>query len=249
MSATADRAAWLKGPEVHCHKERVYPERPYRMILMGAPGTGKGTQAELLSERFCACHLSTGDVFRAARCVDPSFTSPAMQRALECMQRGELVPDETVLELVRERVECLKCDYGFVFDGFPRTVAQAVSLDALFECAGVVLDAVISYELPTHEVVERLGGRRTCRGCGATWHIRHKPPAREGVCDACGGELYQRVDDNPASIAVRLQAYEQTAGPLRDYYRRKNLLLSICAAGSPQEVFEQTLLAMQAKLA
>jgi adenylate kinase len=220
------------------------------MILLGAPGTGKGTQAQLLCERFHTCHLSTGDIFRAAKgAADAGSISPAMHRALGCMQRGELVPDQMVIELVRERMTCLKCDYGFLFDGFPRTVAQAECLDAMFSQVGIVLDAVISYELPQDEVIARLSGRRTCRGCGATYHVRSKPPAREGVCDACGGELYQRVDDHPETIAVRLQEYENTAGPLRDHYRRKGLLLCVSAAAAPAEVFEATLQALHDVLA
>ncbi len=245
MNLSTDHAAWLKGGTAECHKLDVYPERAYRMILLGAPGTGKGTQAQLLCERFGCCHLSTGDVFRAAKCVDPQNVSPVMQRALGYMQRGELVPDEIVIDLVGERLTCLKCDYGFLFDGFPRTVAQAECLDQMFAKVGIVLDAVVSYELPTQEVIDRLSGRRTCRGCGATYHVKNKPSLREGACDACGGELYQRVDDKAETIRVRLQEYEKTAGPLRDHYRCKNLLVCVSAADAPPRVFEQTLEALQ----
>lgn len=248
MSLVTDRAAWLKGGNAECQKFQPYPERAYRIILMGAPGTGKGTQAQYLCKWFSTCHLSTGDVFRACRCMDAGSISPVMQKALGHMQRGELVPDEIVIDMVRERVNCVKCDYGFLLDGFPRTVAQAEALDELFKSVGIVLDAVISYELPTQEVVARLGGRRTCKGCGATYHVVGKPPKTEGRCDACDGELYQRVDDQPATIEVRLQEYEKTAGPLRDFYREKNLLVSVDASAAPDKVFDATMEALRVAL-
>jgi adenylate kinase len=214
------------------------------MILLGAPGIGKGTQAELLCKRFHTCHLSTGDVFRAAKCAEGKL-SPAMQDALGYMQRGELVPDETVIEMVRERLTCLRCDYGFLLDGFPRTVPQAEALEAMFKTTGLSLDAVLSFELPIQDVVDRLSGRRTCRSCKTTFHVRTMPPKVEGVCDKCGGELYQREDDRPESIRVRLEAYEASTAPLKDYYAQRGLLFTISAAGSPQEVFDRTIVSLR----
>ncbi|GMU22821.1 MAG: adenylate kinase [Phycisphaerae bacterium] len=244
MSAPANRTAWLQGPQSECETFSPYPERPYRMILLGAPGIGKGTQAELLCKRFHTCHLSTGDVFRAAKCAEGRL-SPAMQDALGYMQRGELVPDETVIEMVRERLTCLRCDYGFLLDGFPRTVPQAEALEAMFKTTGLSLDAVLSFELPIQEVVDRLSGRRTCRSCKTTFHVRTMPPKVEGVCDKCGGELYQREDDRPESIRVRLEAYEASTAPLKDYYAQRGLLFTLSAAGSPQEVFDRTIVSLR----
>lgn len=244
MSASTDRAAWLNAGNSKCNLYASFPERPYRMILLGAPGIGKGTQAELLCKQFKTCHLSTGDVFRNAKNCGGDLT-PGMKAALGYMQRGELVPDETVIDLVRERLHCLKCDYGFLLDGFPRTVHQAEELDRMFEEAGLTLDAVLNYELPVDEVVQRLSGRRTCRGCKTTFHIRSMPPKKEGVCDKCGGELYQREDDRAESIRVRLNAYEESTAPLKNFYAKTGLLVTISAAGSPDEVFEATIGALQ----
>ncbi len=236
----SDRMAWLKGAGAECKKEVPAPERAYRMVLLGAPGVGKGTQAELLCERLKTCHLSTGDVFRAARSMADGELSPAMESALSYMKRGALVPDETVIDMVRERIMCLKCDYGFLLDGFPRTVQQAEALDDILKVHGLELDAVLNYDLPMEQVIARLSGRRTCRGCKTTFHIVSKPPQVEGVCDKCGGELYQREDDQPESIRVRLQAYNDSTAPLVDYYQAKGILKTISAEGSPEEIFERT---------
>lgn len=244
MTIPNDRARWLKGKDANCDKENSLPKRPYRMVLLGAPGTGKGTQAELLCEALGTCHLSTGDVFRAARGLDGNL-SPAMQQAMAAMQRGELVPDETVIELVRERIACLQCDYGFLLDGFPRTVAQAEALNGILQQAGITLDAVLNYELPVETVVERLSGRRTCRNCKTTFHVRYKPPAVEGVCDKCHGELFQREDDRPESIRVRLDAYERSTAPLIVFYQHSGLLIPLSADGTPDEVFARTMAALR----
>lgn len=246
MSAPADRTAWLQGGTATCKATDAYPERCYRMVLLGAPGIGKGTQAELLCKSLGTCHLSTGDVFRAAKCSQGTL-SPAMQAAMGYMTRGELVPDDTVIDMVRERIRCMKCDYGFLLDGFPRTVQQAESLDGMCQEAGLTLDAVLNYELPIDEVVARLSGRRTCRGCKTTFHVKTMPSKVEGVCDKCGGELYQREDDRPESIRVRLQAYERSTAPLKDYYEKTGLLITISADGTPQQVFEQTMSALMRK--
>lgn len=244
MTAPSDRTAWLKGPNSSCNSFQPYPERAFQMILLGAPGVGKGTQAELLCQRFTCCHLSTGDIFRAAKCAEGEL-SPAMEEAMGHMRRGELVPDDTVIDLVRERIQCLNCDHGFLLDGFPRTLHQAEALNQILEKVGVALDAVLDYELPVEEVLGRLGGRRTCRNCKTTFHIRNNPPAKEGVCDKCGGELYQREDDRDESIRVRLQAYEESTAPLKAYYEERGLLVVVSAQGAPQQVFERTLGALR----
>ncbi len=216
------------------------------MVLLGAPGVGKGTQAEFLVERLKTCHLSTGDVFRAARSMADGELSPAMETALTYMKSGALVPDETVIDMVRERVMCLKCEYGFLLDGFPRTVQQAEALDELLTAHSLKLDAVLNYDLPMDQVIARLSGRRTCRGCKTTFHVVSKPPQKEGVCDKCGGELYQREDDQPESIRVRLQAYTDSTAPLVNYYQAKGLLKTLSADGSPEEIFARTMVALGA---
>lgn len=210
-------------------------------MLLGAPGVGKGTQAELLKARLGACHLSTGDIFRAAKQLPENERTPALTAALEYMQRGELVPDATVLEIVRERRSCLRCAKGFLLDGFPRTIAQAEALQTLLEEEGLQLDAVLNYELPIDLIVKRLSGRRTCAGCKAVYHIENRPPKKDGVCDHCGGQLYQRDDDKPESVRVRMEAYSRSTAPLTDYYAKRGLLVTISAHGSPEEIYERTI--------
>ncbi len=241
MSSAGACTAWIQGGTQPCDRTDPPPARAYRLVLLGAPGVGKGTQAELLSERLKACQLSMGEIFRAARAADPATLSPAMLDALGYMKRGELVPDETVIALVRERTACLKCKYGFLLDGFPRTVPQAEALEEILHENGLELDAVLNYELPVEEAVARLSGRRTCRVCKTTYHVVTKPPRNENVCDKCGGELYQREDDRPESIRVRLQAYEESTAPLTEYFQKLGILINIPATGSPQQVFERTM--------
>ena len=240
METKTDRKAWLKAGTARCEPPPAVQKLPRRLILLGAPGVGKGTQAELLCNKLGACHLSTGDIFRAAKAMDSAERTPALTAALDYMRRGDLVPDETVLALVAERVGCLRCDGGFLLDGFPRTVAQAEALETLLAGEHLKLDAVLSYELPLEKVVSRLSGRRTCPGCKAVFHVEARPPKVQGVCDHCGGKLYQREDDRPESIRVRMEAYERSTAPLADFYRRKKLLVSISAEGTPEEIFQRT---------
>jgi adenylate kinase len=239
-TAQNDRAAWLKGGDAQCSIPACSTGTPRRLVLLGAPGVGKGTQAELIHERMGACQLSTGDVFRAAKSLCEGERSPAIAAALECMRRGELVPDNTVLQMVRERSKCVRCQGGFLLDGFPRTVAQAEALDRIFAENDIQLDAVLSYDLPIEKIVARLGGRRTCDKCKAVYHIETRPSQTPGVCDHCGGNLIQREDDRPEAVRVRMEAYERSTAPLADYYRRRGLLISVPAEGSPEEIFERT---------
>jgi len=220
---------------------------PHRLVLLGAPGVGKGTQAELLCANFGACHLSTGDIFRAAKAMDRRQLTPALLAALEYMRKGELVPDQTVLALVTERLACLRCEGGFLLDGFPRTVAQAEALENLLQREHLPLEAVLSYDLPLEKVVARLSGRRTCPNCKAVFHVEAQPPKVSGVCDHCGGILYQREDDRPEAVRVRMKAYESSTAPLIDFYKRRSLLLSIPADGTPEEIFQRTLKALKPK--
>lgn len=167
-----------------------------------------------------------------------------MQDALGYMKRGELVPDSTVIALVAEREKCLRCGGGFLLDGYPRTVEQARALDDLLEARGLSFDGVLCYELDVAKVIERLSGRRTCRDCGRTYHALLSPPRKEGICDACGGELFQRVDDQPEAIKVRMEAYENSTAPLKEYYAEKGLLRMIEAAGTPEEIHRESLVAL-----
>ena len=240
-----DRNAWLKGGSSQCKIPAHHQIHPHRLVLLGAPGVGKGTQAELLSSRLGACHLSTGDIFRTAKSLSDCERTPTMTRALEYMRRGDLVPDEIVLGLVTERSNCLRCGGGFLLDGFPRTVAQA---EALQECLienQIQLEAVLSYDLPLEQVVSRLSGRRTCPACKAVYHVETRPPKMKGICDACGSALYQREDDRPESVRVRMDVYEKSTSPLTDFYRRNDLLVSISAAGTPEEIFDRSIFALK----
>jgi len=236
-----EHAAWLAGPSVRCEIVPPSAQASWRLILLGAPGVGKGTQADLLHQKLGACHLSTGDVFRAAGRQSECDLSPAMKADTEYMRRGELVPDTTVWDMVRERSACLRCKGGFILDGFPRTLTQAESLKQLMADEGIPLTAVISYDLPTTAIVARLSGRRTCEQCRTVFHVADRPPKLEGTCDRCGGKLFQREDDRTESIRVRLEAYDRSTAPLIDFYQRLGLLMSVEAAGAPDEICERTL--------
>lgn len=214
--------------------------RTWRLILLGPPGSGKGTQAELLSRALGACPLSTGDVFRVAR-SHPIAPGSAMAAAQERMARGELVSDETVLTLIRERRRCLHCRGGFMLDGFPRSLVQAQALDGLLEAEKIPLDAVISYEAPDELIVARISGRRVCTACQAVFHLANKRPKIENLCDECGGALIQRQDDRPEAVSVRLRTYHQATEPMTAHYRKKGLLLCIDANGRPDEILAATL--------
>jgi adenylate kinase len=241
MELKNDQAKWLKGGATVCTRPPASTKRPYRLVLLGAPGVGKGTQAEFLVNRFSVCHLSTGDIFRAAKACKNGQRTPALTVALDYMRRGELVPDMTVLALVEERVDCLCCEGGFLLDGFPRTVAQAEALEALLKRRNLALDAVLSYDLPLEQVVSRLSGRRTCPGCRAAFHLEARPPRKPDVCDHCGEKLYQREDDRPESIRVRMRAYQESTAPLAEFYEKRGLLKRVPADGTPEQIFERTL--------
>ena len=244
-----NREAWLQGPSAQCEGMAASASTPWRLVLLGAPGVGKGTQADLLNQRLGACHLSTGDVFRAAGSRNACEQSPAMKEALGYMRRGALVPDSTVWELVRERADCLRCGGGFILDGFPRTLGQAESLKQLLESERLALTAVVNYELPASEIVARLGGRRTCEQCKAVFNVTERPPKVEGRCDHCEGKLFQREDDRPESIKVRLEAYDRSTAPLIEFYRKAGLLVRVAADGSPDEIFAITLTDLKSRRA
>lgn len=245
MSAQKYQCPWIGlGEDVQAGAAATPPRWPVRMILLGAPGIGKGTQAERLGASLGACQLSTGDIFRAAKASKGPLT-PALQAATGYMVRGELVPDGTVVDLVRERKASLTCPFGFLLDGFPRTVPQAEALDGMLRELNVKLDAVLSYVLPIEQVVARISGRRTCRQCKAVYHVVAMPPKKEGVCDKCGGELFLRDDDKPETVRVRMAAYEAATKPLADYYAARKLLLEVSADGDADAVFARTMKALQ----
>lgn len=219
---------------------RIPPGQSHRIILLGAPGVGKDTQAGLLAERLGTCHLSTGDVFRAAKGCHEAELSPAAQNALDSLKRGEPVPDEAVLSLVGERLGCLNCSGGFLLDGFPRTVAQAKALEQFLENHHLGLTAALNYELPVEKIVERLSHRRACINCEATYHLTTHPPKVTDTCDHCGGKLFQHKDDRPEAVKTRLEACEISARPLIEFYQSRGLLINIDADGSPEEILQRT---------
>lgn len=241
MSTQKLRVAWIQGGNFKCDVLPSPPPRVFRLVLLGAPGVGKGTQAELLCERLGTCHLSTGDIFRAAKCLAENERSPALEAALGYMKRGDLVPDQTVLDLVRERTSCLRCRGGFLLDGFPRTVAQAEAFATILKQEDIPLNAVLNYDLPIEKVVARLSGRRTCPGCKAVFHVTGRPPKIEGVCDHCGAKLQQREDDRPEAVRVRMEVYDKSTKPLTDFYQKLGLLVTIEAEGTPEEIYQRTL--------
>jgi adenylate kinase len=243
-----DRVAWLEGPSAQCEKPES-SQAPWRLVLLGAPGVGKGTQADLLRQKLRTCHLSTGDVFRAAAARRECELSPAMKAATEYMRRGMLAPDSTVWEMVRERSGCLHCGGGFILDGFPRTLSQAELLKKLMQDEGLSLTAVVNYDLSTAEIVARLSGRRTCEQCRTVFHVTERPPKVEDVCDRCQGNLYQREDDRPESIKVRLEAYGRSTAPLIAFYRDLGLLVQVDARGMPDEICAKTVAGLDERCA
>jgi adenylate kinase len=246
MNHKNDRAAWIKAGRAQCSIPPKPRGLPPRLILLGAPGVGKGTQAELLCKGLGVCQLSTGDIFRAAKCLCDSERTPAMSDALTYMKRGDLVPDETVLNLIRERTRCLRCRGGFLLDGFPRTLPQAEALNELLAHEDIRLEAVLNYTLPIATIVQRLSGRRTCAECKAVFHISARPPRVAEVCDHCGGPLVQREDDQPEAVWVRMLAYENSTKPLIEYYADHGLIRTISAEGEPERIYERTLAILDA---
>ena len=202
------------------------------MVLLGPPGAGKGTQAKLLQEEFAACQISTGDILRQA----VAQQTPLGQEAAQYINRGALVPDDVIVNLVAERLKQKDCEKGFILDGFPRTIAQAESLDAILKRMNLSLNGVLSVQVPEQVIIERLAGRRTCKSCGALSHVAFDPPKKAGVCDRCGGELFQRDDDREGTIANRLKVYESQTAPLVDYYRERGLLRAIDGVGAIDQI-------------
>ena len=211
-----------------------------RVVLLGPPGAGKGTQAKLLQDRFAARQISTGDILRRA----VADQSPLGKQAAEYIRRGELVPDRLIIDLVAERLKEKDCETGFVLDGFPRTIAQAQSLEEILKRMGLGLDCVLAVQVPDKLIVERLSGRRTCKGCGALYHLVFDPPKTAGTCNRCGGELFQRDDDREETVTNRLKVYEDQTAPLVSYYRERGLLREIDGVGEVEAIGKRVVRAL-----
>ena len=204
-----------------------------KIIMLGAPGAGKGTQAKMIAEKYGIPHVSTGDIFRA----NIKENTPLGQKAKEYMDKGLLVPDELVVDLVVDRVQQDDCKNGYVLDGFPRTIPQAEALDTALKAKGEKVDFAIDVNVPDENIVKRMSGRRACLSCGATYHIEHIPPKKEGICDKCGQELVLRDDDKPETVLNRLKVYHDQTQPLIEFYTKKNVLKTVDGTKDMKEVF------------
>src|SRR5690554_6490968 len=203
-----------------------------RLVLLGPPGAGKGTQADYIKEHFGIPHISTGDMLRAAR----QERTPLGVEAEKYMEAGKLVPDQVVVGIVTERLAQPDCAHGFLLDGFPRTVEQALALEE----ADTQIDAVISIEVPRDSLVSRLSGRRICRQCGRAWHVEFNPPPAPTTCQ-CGGELFQRSDDSSETVQARLDVYLQQTSPLKEWYSQRDLLVTVNGDQGIEQVFSEIL--------
>ncbi len=206
-----------------------------RVVLLGPPGVGKGTQAGLISEKYDIKHISTGDIFRA----NIKEGTPLGKKAKEYMDQGLLVPDELVCDLVEDRVTWDDCKNGYLLDGFPRTVFQAEAFDKFLKERGEDLSVVLNIQAPYDLLMERATGRRVCKQCGKTYHVVNMPPKIEGICDVCGGELQHRSDDKPETVKNRLKVYEDQTSPLVEYYTNSGRIANIDGSKNFPEVFEK----------
>jgi adenylate kinase len=212
-----------------------------RIVLVGPPGAGKGTQAQFIASHLSIPKISTGDIFRA----NVSGKTPLGQKAKEYMDRGDLVPDEVTIAMVRDRLAEEDAQEGFLLDGFPRNVPQAETLKKILSEMDRKLDLVLELVVDDDEVVRRLSGRRTCRKCGRIWHVAFDPPTKDGVCDNCGGELFQRDDDREETIRHRLEVYQEQTAPLASFYADEGILVGLDATGPVEEVTERALAALR----
>jgi adenylate kinase len=210
------------------------------IILLGGPGAGKGTVAEFLKKKTPYIHVSTGDMLRAAVKAETEIGLEVKA----CMESGTLVSDELILKIIKERISKEAADAKFMFDGFPRTIQQAEGLQALLKEIDGRISHVLNLIAEPEALIPRLCGRRTCKNCGAIFHIAHMPPKEEGVCDLCGGELYQRADDNEETVMNRLDVYKTQTAPLIDFYKKQDLLYDVDAGGSAEQTQERALAAL-----
>ncbi len=213
-----------------------------KIIMLGAPGAGKGTQAKLISEKFGIPHISTGDIFRA----NIKEGTELGKEAKEYMDKGQLVPDELTVRILLDRVEKDDCRNGYVLDGFPRTIPQAQVLDNEVAKLGEKIDFAIDVEVPDENIIRRMGGRRACPKCGATYHVEHIPPKKEGICDACGENLVLRDDDKPETVKNRLEVYHKQTQPLIDHYSKQNILRTVDGTADMQDVFDSIVRLLEA---
>lgn len=202
------------------------------IVLLGAPGAGKGTQGKNLSERFKIPQISTGDILRA----NVRSKTPLGLKAKEFMDKGVLVPDNVVVDMVVERIQSEDCVNGFILDGFPRNIRQAEALESTLKGMGKKIDVVVGINVDRKELIRRLSGRRVCRKCGANYHVIFSPPMNIGACDNCNSEIYQRDDDKEETIEARLKVYEEETFPLIDYYSRKQLYRAVDGIGSVDQI-------------
>lgn len=205
-----------------------------RIILIGAPGSGKGTQAENIKQKYPIAHISTGDILRA----NVKAGTELGKNAKEYMESGKLVPDEVIIAMVKSRLQEPDCKDGFLLDGFPRTKTQAEALDLILKKLGILLDAVVQLDVDDETVIRRLTTRRVCKSCGEIYNVLFKPARIEGICDKCGGEVIQRNDDIESVIRNRLTVFHEQTAPLIDYYQSKDLLVSVDAAGGKDVVLK-----------
>ena len=205
-----------------------------KIVMLGAPGAGKGTQAKMISEKYGVPHISTGDIFRA----NIKENTPLGQKAKEYMDKGLLVPDELVVDLVVDRLAQDDAKKGYVLDGFPRTIPQAEALDKALAELGQKMDYAIDVDVPDENIIHRMGGRRACVGCGATYHLEYAPTKVEGICDACGKELILRDDDKPETVKKRLNVYHEQTQPLIDYYTNAGILKTVDGTVDIDDVFQ-----------
>ncbi|MEU6468757.1 adenylate kinase [Streptomyces massasporeus] len=213
-----------------------------RIVLVGPPGAGKGTQAAFLAKNLSIPHISTGDLFRA----NISRQTELGKLAKSYMDAGNLVPDEVTIAMAKDRMEQPDAENGFLLDGFPRNVSQAEALDELLETESMQLDAVLDLEVPEDEVVKRIAGRRICRNDSShVFHVTYKQPAKDGVCDVCGGELYQRDDDSEETVRTRLEVYHTQTEPIIDYYKAQGLVVTISALGKVEDVTTRAMEALK----
>ncbi len=212
-----------------------------RLVLLGAPGAGKGTQAKKLIDKYGIPQISTGDILRKA----VADGTPLGKEAKSYMNKGELVPDSVVIGLVKERLAQGDCKKGYILDGFPRTTPQAEALDKVLAEMKASLDTALSVDVDKDILMKRLTGRRTCKGCQQMYNIYFGPPKKDGVCDKCGGELFQRDDDKEATIKNRLDVYEKSTAPLIDYYGKKKILKSVEGMGSVDDIFNKVCAILQ----
>ncbi|MFC6086653.1 adenylate kinase [Sphaerisporangium aureirubrum] len=208
-----------------------------RLVLVGPPGAGKGTQAQFIASNLSIPKISTGDIFRA----NVSGGTELGKLAKEYMDRGDLVPDEVTIAMVRDRLSAPDAQEGFLLDGFPRNVPQAQTLNKMLAEFGTALDLVLELVVDDEEVVRRLAGRRTCRSCGKVWHVVFDPSSKEGVCDVCGGQLFQRDDDREETIRHRLEVYQQQTAPLISFYADEGILHGVDATGPVEEITQRAM--------